>query len=113
MKQKELIYRVIFSQDSKTYELYARYISEETMVGFVEIEHLLFAEDQTLVDPSEEKLRAEFKDVERIYIPMHAIFRIDEVVKRGPSRIKDHKPKGQSNVWHFPTKKPPGEGFDE
>lgn len=113
MKQKELIYRVIFSQDSKTYELYARYISEETMVGFVEIEQLLFTDDQTLVDPTEEKLRAEFKDVERIYIPMHAIFRIDEVVKKGPSRIKDHKSGGHSNVWHFPTKKSSDDGSDE
>jgi len=109
MKQNEPIYRVIFSQDGKTYELYARYISEETMVGFVEVEQLIFSKQETLVDPAEEKLRQEFKDVERIYIPMHAIFRIDEVFKEGPARVKDEKTNSQSNVWHFPVKKQPSD----
>ncbi|MCB1827753.1 MAG: DUF1820 family protein [Coxiellaceae bacterium] len=109
MKTQEPIYRVIFSQDGQTYELYARYISEETMVGFVEIDQLIFAEDSTLVDPTEEKLKNEFRGVERIYVPMHAIFRIDEVMKEGPARIKDDKSKTKSNVWHFPIKKQPGE----
>lgn len=113
MKNEEPIYRVIFSQDHKTYELYARYISEETMVGFVEVEQLLFTEDQALIDPSEEKLKDEFKNVERIYIPMHAIFRIDEVVKSGPARIKEPKEKGPGNVWHFPIKKQPTEDTHE
>lgn len=113
MKTKEPIYRVIFSQDSQTYELYARYISEETMVGFVEIDQLIFTSGQTLVDPTEEKLKAEFKDVERIYIPMHAIFRIDEVMKEGPARIQEIPAMSQSNVWHFPIKKQPGDDSNE
>lgn len=113
MNTQEPIYRVIFSQDTKTYELYARYISEETMVGFIELEQLIFTEDSTLVDPSEEKLKVEFKDVERIYIPIHAICRIDEVVETGPARMKEHKSKGEGNVWHFPSRKQPEDGGDE
>lgn len=114
MKTDEPIYRIIFAQNGKTYELYARYISEETMVGFIEVEQLIFStEKTTLVDPSEEKLRKEFKGVERIYIPMHAIFRIDEVFKEGIACIKDDRLKGKNNVWHFPTKKQPPNDEDE
>jgi hypothetical protein len=105
MKECEPIYKVIFTQNAKTYELHARYISEETMVGFIEVEELIFSTEATLVDPSEEKLKAEFKNVERIYIPLHAICRIDEVIREGASRIKDHKTKGKGNVWHLPKKK--------
>ena len=102
MKKKESIYRVIFTQDAKTYEIYAKYISEEAMMGFVEVEQLIFTEDHLLVDPSEEKLKEEFRDVERIYIPMHSIFRIDQVVKEGHARIQNFQ-KNEGNVWHFPT----------
>ena len=44
-----------------------------------------------LVDPSEEKLKAEFQGVKRSYIPMHAVIRIDEVEDSGPARIRDNK----------------------
>lgn len=110
MNQREPIYRVIFSQNNQVYEIYARYISEETMVGFIEVEQLIFSQQSsTLVDPSEEKLRAEFKDVERLYLPMHTILRIDEVFKEGPSRIQEGQTTKQGNVWHFPFKKKPSE----
>lgn len=108
MNTRDPIYRVIFCQDGKTYELYARYVSEEAMPAFLEVEYLLFRTDQTLLDPSEEKLKAEFKGVERTYIPIHAIIRVDEVFEEGPSRIKDRPAKkGDGNVWQFPIKKSP------
>jgi hypothetical protein len=40
-----------------------------------------------VVDPSEEALQREFSGVERTYIPMHAVVRVDEVEKRGSSKI--------------------------
>ncbi len=53
-----------------------------------------------LVDPAEEKLKSEFEGVNRSYIPMHSIVRIDEVAKEGVGKISE--PKG-TNVSHFPT----------
>ena len=53
-----------------------------------------------LVDPSEEKLKAEFEGVSRSYIPMHSITRIDEVAKEGVGSITEAK--GGSNVSTFP-----------
>ena len=70
------------------------------MFGFVEVEELVFGERTTLVvDPSEEKIKSEFEDVKRTYLPMHAIIRIDEVDKQGVSKIS--KLEG-GNVAQFP-----------
>ena len=40
-----------------------------------------------VVDPSEEKIKSEFENVKRTYLPMHSIIRIDEVDKQGASKI--------------------------
>lgn len=91
-------------QQGKLYEVYARYISEENLVGFLEIEELVFSESPSavLVDPGEEKLKLEFKGVQRSYIPIHLVSRIDEMAHEGPARILEIKEKG-SNVSHFPS----------
>lgn len=104
VKNHETLYRVIFIQQGKSYEIYAKYISEEHLMGFIEIEELVFSESKSavLVDPGEEHLRMEFKDVKRCYIPMHAITRIDEVVKEGPARIVDLNEKNTDKVSYFP-----------
>ena len=96
---QERVYKVIFFSQGKTYELYARAIAQGNLYGFVEVEKLVFGERSALVvDPSEEKLRDEFSGVKRIFIPMHAIMRIDEVEKAGIGKIKD----GEGNVTPFP-----------
>ena len=87
MKSQRL-YRVTFLNQGQVYEVYARNVSHGGMVGFVEIEKLVFGEKTSLlVDPSEEKLKTEFANVERTYVPIHAIVRIDEVSKQGQARI--------------------------
>jgi len=88
MAAKKKIYRVSFLNQGKVYEIYAKSISQGGLFGFVEVEGLIFGEKSTVVvDPSEEALQREFAGVERTYIPMHAILRIDEVEKRGASKI--------------------------
>ena len=102
MQEKQRIYRIIFSQDEKIYEIYARYISEENLMGFIELEDLVFSEASSLVvDPSEEKLKTEFQSVKRSYIPMHMIIRIDEMEKQGAAKIKGIH--SQDNVHHLPS----------
>ncbi len=82
------VYRVLFIQQGEVYEVYARQVTQGNLFGFVELEGLLFGErSDLLVDPSQEKLESEFKGVERAYVPMHAVLRIDEVAKEGVSRI--------------------------
>ena len=88
MAGKKRIYKIVFANQGKVYEIFAKSVSQGNLFGFVEIEGLLFGERTTVVvDPSEEALQREFAGVERTYIPLHAIVRIDEVEKRGTSKI--------------------------
>lgn len=105
--KKEPIYRILFIQHDKQYELYSRYLSEESLMGFIEVEELIFQEIKpgVVINPTDEKLRAEFKNVKRAYIPMHAILRIDEMSQEGVATVTDEKVVMMSNVsrLHFPT----------
>lgn len=100
------MYRIIFYNQGKVYELYAKSIDAGAMYAFVEIEDIVFGEQTELVvDPSEEKLKDEFRDVKKTYIPMHAVIRIDEVSKQGTNKIIDSGVRG--NITPFPVTMPP------
>jgi hypothetical protein len=86
------IYKVIFYNQSQVYELFAKAIYQSDMYGFIEIEEFLFGEkSQMIVDPAEEKLKAEFSNVARSYVPIQSIIRIDEVEKEGEVKVTDIK----------------------
>lgn len=90
--QKNPIYRVIFINNAKTYEIYAQSVNASYLYGFIEVEKLLFNERTNLVvDPAEEKLQAEFQGVAKTNIPIHSIIRIDQVDKQGKAKITDAK----------------------
>ena len=100
MADKKL-YRVTFASQGKTYEIYARNVEHGTLFGFVMIEELVFGERSVVVvDPAEEKIKSEFANVKRSYVPMHAIIRIDEVDKTGVSKITQGS---GDNVSPFPV----------
>jgi len=101
MKTKPL-YKVVFHNEGKTYEIYARQVRQGALYGFVEVADIVFGEKSAVVvDPSEEKLQAEFAGVRRTHIPLHALVRIDEVDRQGPAKISDGDKGG--NVTRFPT----------
>ena len=96
----ERIFRIIFHGQGRIYEIYAHNVQQGGMMGFVEVEALSFGErTQVVVDPSEEKLQAEFDGVKRTYIPMHSVVRIDEVERVGSSKVTQ----AEGNVTPFPT----------
>ncbi|MEX2516946.1 MAG: DUF1820 family protein [Gammaproteobacteria bacterium] len=96
------LYRITFHNQGKIYEVYAKSVHQGALFGFIEIEKLVFGEKTSLVvDPAEENLKSEFQDVIRTYIPMHSIVRIDEVSKRGTSKISDAP--DASNIAPFPV----------
>ncbi len=89
MKQQP-VYKIVFINQGKAYEIYAKRVEQGDLYGFVTVEDLLFSNRNSLVvDPSEEKLKAEFEGVKRTQIPMHAVIRIDEVEKQGIAKISD------------------------
>ena len=84
----EPIYRITFFNQGQVYEIYARHVFQSDLWGFLEVEEFIFGErSQMIVDPAEEKLKNEFKGVQRSYIPVSCIMRIDEVDKRGIAKI--------------------------
>ena len=96
------IYKIIFYNQGQIFEVFARQIYQSDLYGFIELEELVFGEKSgVLVDPSEEKLKAEFDGVNRSYIPLHSVVRIDEVAKEGVGKISDAK--GSNNVSLFPS----------
>lgn len=100
--KKAAIYKIIFHNQGKIYEIYARHVSHDGLFGFIEVESLIFGENTSLVvDPTEENLKSEFNGVERTYIPMHSIIRIDQVNKRGVAKITEGGSNG--NVMPFPV----------
>ena len=106
---KKSIFRVVFHSQGNVYELYAREVSQGAMYAFVEVGDIIFGERSKLVvDPSEEKLKSEFSEVKRTYIPLHAIVRIDQVEKEGRAKIRPGGDSQGSNVAPFPIPmKPP------
>lgn len=88
MGQKKLVYKVVFQNQGRVYELYAKSVSSSDLFGFIELEGLIFgAKSNVVVDPSEEALQREFAGAERTYIPIHSVLRIDAVEKRGQAKV--------------------------
>lgn len=95
------LYKIIFMNQGKVYEIYARSVGHGALFGFVEVEELVFgSRSSVVVDPSEEKIKTEFEGVKRTYLPMHAIMRIDEVDKEGASKISKFE---GGNIAQFPV----------
>ena len=94
------IFKVMFVNQGKVYEIYARKVSHGTLFGFIEVEELVFGERSSVVlDPSEERIKSEFAGVKRTYLPLHSVVRIDEVKKQGASKITVLE---GANVAQFP-----------
>jgi len=100
------LYKISFLNQGQLYEIYAKRVAQGGLLGFVEIEGLVFGQKtRVVVDPTEERLQREFEGVKRCYLPMHSVIRIDEVDRPGPSRISAAGSGG--NVAAFPLPVPP------
>ena len=98
MGKSSEIYKITFLNKGKVYEIFVKQVYQSELYGFIEVEGFVFDErTQVVVDPAEEKLKAEFGGVKRSFIPIQAIIRIDEVEKSGVSKISSG-----DNVMPFP-----------
>jgi hypothetical protein len=103
---KKRLYRILFHNQGKVYQIYARRVGQGDLYGFVEVEGLVFGEASSLViDPAEDRLKSEFEGVGVTYIPLHAVIRIDQVDKHGTAKILELAVP-ESNVIPYPF--PPG-----
>src|SRR3546814_2915570 len=84
------LYKIVFHNHGKVYELYARRVAASAIWGFTEVGELVFdVHDGVVVDPTEERLRDEFGNTRALHLPMQSIVRVEEVEKKGQSAIRD------------------------
>ncbi|OAB56811.1 hypothetical protein AY599_06485 [Leptolyngbya valderiana BDU 20041] len=85
------MYKITFFNQGKVYELFCEKVhGSELAYGFIEISGLIFEDDRSVViDPTEERMRDEFGDVEVMHLPAHAVLRVEKVRKRGACVIRD------------------------
>lgn len=95
------LYKVIFINQDQIYEIFAKQVTQGDLFGFIDIVEPVFgSHTELLVDPAEERLKAEFAGVGRFHLPIGAIIRIDEVVQQGKAKIHPLDGKG-SKVTSF------------
>ena len=105
---RKTLYKVTFLSQGKTLELYARRVASSAMWGFTEVGELVFEAggEGIVVDPTEERLRDEFRNTRVLHLPMQCIVRIEEVDKRGPLAIRDAH--SGEKIMPFPLVPPRG-----
>jgi hypothetical protein len=100
MTDKHPLYRIQFIANNERYELYVRELTQGNLFGFIEIGDFVWDNHTSLVvDPSHEKLKSEYANINRTFIPMHSVLKIDEVKKRGTAKITELGDK----VTQFPS----------
>ncbi|RVU84814.1 DUF1820 family protein [Leucothrix sargassi] len=96
------LYKISFINRDKVYDIFAKQVYESDLYGFLAVEEIVFGNaSEIVIDPSEEKLKAEFEGVKRSFIPLHSVVRIDEVKERGTCKITDYEE--SDNVAVFPS----------
>lgn len=102
---KKRLYKVIFLNQGKVYELFSESVTSSGLWGFIEVSGLVFAEGEGLVvDPTEERMRQEFEAARVLHLPIQSILRVEEVDKRGQCLIRDRE--SGEKVTPFPMTPP-------
>ena len=102
-----ILYKVTFINKGKVYELYAREVYNSEIYGFVYVADLVFDQNQPIViDPAEDKIRDECKNVNVLHLPMHSVTRIEEVKKKMSCKIRDIRSgESMNNISPLPSPK--------
>ena len=99
------LYKVVFLNGGKVYELYSEGVVSSGLWGFIEVSGLVFeTSDGLVVDPTEEKMRQEFEHASVLHLPIQSVLRVEEVEKRGQCLIRDRE--SGEKVTPFPVSPP-------
>ena len=99
---KERLYKIIFLNNGKVYELFSESVTSSGLWGFIEVSDLVFDKDEGLVvDPTEEKMRQEFENARVLHLPIQSVLRVEEVEKRGQCLIRERE--SGEKVTPFPV----------
>jgi hypothetical protein len=104
MAEKRL-YKIIFLNQGKVYELFSKSVASSGLWGFVEVSDLVFDNAEGLVvDPTEERMKQEFAGARVLHLPIQSVLRVEEVEKRGQCLIRDRE--SGEKVTPFPLSPP-------
>jgi hypothetical protein len=102
---KKRLYKIIFLNQGKVYELFSESVASSGLWGFVEVSDLVFDSAEGLVvDPTEERMRQEFANARVLHLPVQSVLRVEEVDKRGQCLIRDRE--SGEKVTPFPLSPP-------
>ena len=89
MSKQNTLFRISYINQQQVYELYARQVSSDQLLGFLSITDLVFERlESVVIDPTEEQLKAEFEDVEVLHIPIQQVLKIEQVKARKSCKIR-------------------------
>ncbi|MEM7053185.1 MAG: DUF1820 family protein [Pseudomonadota bacterium] len=99
------MYKVVFFNQGKVYELFCKSVDSSSLYGFIELAELVFDTDRSVVvDPTEERMREEFGQTERLILPIQSVMRVEKVQRRGNCVIRDRD--SGEKVTQFPLSGP-------
>lgn len=97
------VFHVRFVEQDKVYDIYAKQVQQSHLHGFIEVSDFVFsASSELVVDPSEERLRSELSEVQRLFVPTFSLTRLAQVKCKGVAKIKPLNTKDQGNITRFP-----------
>jgi len=78
---RKKLFKIIFvDEDKKIQTIHSSKLNPSSFLGLVEISDIVFLDkSEIIIAPDDGDLKNKFKNVERSYIPLNAIVRIDEV----------------------------------
>ena len=86
------LYKIIFLNNGKVYELFSEGVTTSGLWGFIEVSDLVFdTTEGIVVDPTEEKMRDELEGARVLHLPIQSVLRVEEVEQRGQCLIRDRE----------------------
>ena len=99
------LYKIIFLNHGKVYELFSESVGSSGLWGFIEVADLVFETGEGLVvDPTEEKMSQEFSSAKVLHLPIQSVLRVEEVEQRGKCQIRDRE--SGEKITPFPLSPP-------
>lgn len=77
---KKLFKINFINSEKETLTIHASKVNPSEYLGLIEVSDIVFLDSSDIIlNPQDDKIKKEFKNVERTFLPLNSIIRIDEV----------------------------------
>ncbi|GAB1534709.1 hypothetical protein ADMFC3_03400 [Geovibrio sp. ADMFC3] len=79
---KKKLFRIDFINAAKeNLTIHASNVNPSSFLGLIEVTDIVFMDSSEIIlNPQDDKIKKEFKNVERTFLPLNSIVRIDEII---------------------------------